>query len=78
MSFLDRFFGNNGESDKSQPKLKFGRYTDSYKTKFQYDNWDKALDEFEEENYLEQYSVWFTQYYRFATSAQTVLLTHIS
>lgn len=59
MSFLDRFFGNNGDSDKSQPKLKFGRYTDSYKTKFQYDNWDKALDEFEEENYLESYRAFF-------------------
>jgi hypothetical protein len=59
MSFFSKLFGQNNEVEQPQPQIKFGRYTDSYKTKFQYDNWDKALDQFEEENYLESYRAFF-------------------
>ena len=59
MSFFNRLFGNQEETEVPQPTLKFGRYTDSYKTKVQYDAWDTALDEFENENYLECYRAFF-------------------
>ncbi len=59
MSFLDRFFKNNNGSNAPQPDIRFGRYTDSYKTRAQYDAWDRALDEFENEQYLECYRAFF-------------------
>ncbi len=59
MSFFNSLFGNNNDSSEPQPDVKFGRYTDSYKTKIQYDAWDKALEEFEEEKYLECYRSFF-------------------
>lgn len=58
MGFFDRFFGGSSESSP-QPKISFGRYTDSYKTTAQYDAWDSALEKFEEEKYLEGYKDFF-------------------
>ncbi len=34
------------------PKIKFGRFSDSYKEDIQYDYWDKAIAEYEAGNYL--------------------------
>lgn len=62
MSLLDRLFGNT-EEEKQQPKISFGRYTDSYKPPFRYDAWDEAQELFEQERFLESYKRFF-QYLR--------------
>ena len=43
---------SNPEQKEPQPKVSFGRYSDSYKDAKQYDSWDKALNLFEKEQYL--------------------------
>ena len=59
MGLFDRLFGGN-VSDAAQPKISFGRYTDSYKSSEQYDAWDRSLEKFEAEAYLESYKEFFT------------------
>ncbi len=59
MSFWNRLFGNKAEPTKPQPRIKFGRYTDSYKQKQQYEAWDAALNKFEEQDYLGSYDALF-------------------
>ena len=58
MGFLDRFFGKKSALEP-QPDIKFGRYTDSYKTNANYEAWDKSLDCFEKQEYLEAYRQFF-------------------
>lgn len=58
MGFFDRFFGNNAEA-KQQPKISFGRYSDSYKSIEQYEAWDRSLNAFEGEEYLKAYREFF-------------------
>lgn len=59
MGFWDRL--RYGKVDEiAQPNIKFGRYTDSYKTAANYAAWDKALLAFENENYLESYRYFLT------------------
>lgn len=58
MSFLDRLFGSKEEADV-QPDIRFGRYSDSYKVSANYDAWDKSLEKFEEEQYLDSYKAFF-------------------
>jgi len=62
MGFLDRLFGNTQE-EREQPKISFGRYTDSYKPPSRYDAWDEAQALFEQERFLESYKRFF-QYLR--------------
>ncbi len=59
MSIWNRLFGIIAEPTKSQPRIKFGRYTDSYKQKPQYDAWEAALNKFEEQDYLGSYNALF-------------------
>ncbi len=59
MNFWDRLFGTKAEPTKQQPRIKFGRYTDSYKQKQQYEAWDAALNKFEEQDYLGSYKALF-------------------
>jgi hypothetical protein len=59
MTFWDRLFGQKAEPAKPQPRIKFGRYTDTYKQKEQYTAWDAALDKFEEKDYLGSYNALF-------------------
>jgi hypothetical protein len=59
MSLWNRLFGTKAEPAKSQPHIKFGRYTDSYKQKHQYEAWDAALNKFEEQDYLGSYDALF-------------------
>lgn len=42
-----------------EPKLKFGRYSDSHKDDIQIEYWNKALSTFEEKKYLEAYDFFF-------------------
>jgi hypothetical protein len=50
MNFWNKLFSNTKEEG---PKVSFGRYTDTYKTKAQYEAWDKSLESYEEGNVLE-------------------------
>jgi hypothetical protein len=59
MSFWDRLiYGKSGKV--KQPNIRFGRYTDSYKTPVNYAAWDKALIAFEEEHFLESFRFFLT------------------
>ena len=58
MGLFDRLFGYTGEAQE-QPKIKFGRYSDSYKSAASYKAWDKALEKFDEGAYLEAYKAFF-------------------
>ena len=58
MNFFEQLFGTSSEHGP-QPDLACGRYSDSYKTNEQYDSWDKSLELFEEEKYLESYREFF-------------------
>ena len=59
MSIWNRLFGNKAEPTTPQPRIKFGRYTDSYKQKPQYEAWEAALNKFEEQDYLGSYNALF-------------------
>ena len=58
MGFLNRIFGGPG-SDEPQPDISFGRYSDSYKTEENYKAWDRSLESFENEEYMECYRQFF-------------------
>ena len=57
-SFFSKIFNLKPDSEE-QPDIKFGRYSDSYKTAAQYQEWDNALTAFEEEQYLKSYRSFF-------------------
>ena len=59
MGFWDLIFGTKTEQEVAAPKIRFGRYTDSYKSKAQYESWDAAINKFEDNNYLESYKEFF-------------------
>jgi len=54
MSFWNRLFGNQ-DTEVPQPDIKFGRYSDAYKSEDQHEAWDRALTQFESQEYLEAY-----------------------
>jgi hypothetical protein len=58
MGLLDRLFKPNSEN-QAFPSIKFGRYTDSYKKPANYEAWDRSLEKFEEEAYLESFRQFF-------------------
>ncbi len=59
MGLFDKLFNTTTEI-VLQPDIRFGRYSDSYKSKEQYDAWDLSLDQFEKGNFLEAYRQFFT------------------
>ena len=59
MGLLDRIFGKGSEEEVVEPDVRFGRYSDSYKTEEQYDSWDLALDLFDKQEYLQSYLAFF-------------------
>ncbi len=59
MGFFDRFFGSTIETIP-QPTIRFGRYSDSYKSKEQYAAWEKSLNLFEQQEYLASFRSFFT------------------
>ena len=59
MNFWDKIFGTKTDHKVSEPRIKFGRYSDSYKMKAQYESWDESLEQFEEDNYLNSYRAFF-------------------
>jgi len=58
MSIFSKIF-NRKPSDDLQPKIGFGRYSDSYKTDDKYDYWDKAVIEFENKHYHNSNKLFF-------------------
>lgn len=59
MGFWDLIFGTKTEQVASAPKVRLGRFTDSYKSKSQYEAWDAALNKFESNHYLDSYKEFF-------------------
>jgi hypothetical protein len=60
MGFFDFLKSNTEPEVNNDLNLKFGRFTDSYKTNVQYNAWDLALRAFEEKSYLESYRHFFS------------------
>jgi len=58
MDLLRRLFGN-GTKEEVRPDIRFGRYSDAYKSDHKYDAWDRALDLFEEGRYRESFELFF-------------------
>lgn len=69
MGFFDYFFSKKTADDG--PKIQFGRFSDAYKEELKYDSWDKALEQYENEEYLESYKSFFN--YLLDESAENVL-----
>ena len=59
MGFFNRIFGSNDLGNDAPQDIRFGRYSDSYKTKDQYDAWDNALEKFDKKDYLGAYKDFF-------------------
>jgi hypothetical protein len=57
MGFFDYFFSK--KTSDSDPKIQFGRFSDAYKSEDKYDAWDRALEQYEDEEYLESYKSFF-------------------
>lgn len=58
MSLISRLFGSP-EKIIPQPDIRFGRYSDSYKTTDNYRAWDEALQQFEAEDFIASYEAFF-------------------
>ncbi len=58
MGFFDRIFNTN-EPLEDQPNIKFGRYSDAYKTVEQYAHWESSLKLFDQKEYLKAYDHFF-------------------
>ena len=58
MGLFERLFGSSNKKE-DQPKIPFGRYSDSYKAKEQYDAWEVSVSHFEAGEYLDSYREFF-------------------
>ncbi|MFK7933400.1 MAG: hypothetical protein AB8G22_07810 [Saprospiraceae bacterium] len=58
MSLFDLIFGKSVTA-QPQPNIRFGRYSDSYKSREKYDLWENALEKFDDEDYLAAYRDFF-------------------
>jgi hypothetical protein len=57
MGLFDRLFGRTIE--KSRPNVKFGRFSDAYKTDAQYEAWHRSLEKFDDGNHFDAYEDFF-------------------
>ena len=62
MGFFDRIF-NTDTPEIDQPKIKFGRYSDAYKTAEQYAHWESSLKLFDKKEYATAYDHFFQYLY---------------
>jgi hypothetical protein len=53
MNIFNRLFGNTSQPELPQPAVRFGRYSDSYKTEVQYTAWEASLKAFEKGEIIE-------------------------
>ncbi len=58
MSFFARIFGS-GSKQQDQPDILFGRFSDSYKQPSKYDAWDRAVQRFEDQEYMASFEDFF-------------------
>lgn len=63
MRFIKRLLGINLADEMPLPDVLFGRYTDAHKTDQNYDAWDKSIQSFEKEKYMDSL-VHFLEYLR--------------
>ena len=54
MNLFSRIFKKT--SDTKAPNIQFGRFTDTYKSDEKYEVWDKSIELFENEKYLNSYA----------------------
>ena len=62
MGLYDRFFAPPFQ-DEGPSDIRFGRYSDAFKEEAQYELWNKALSEFDQQRYLSSYE-YFLDYLR--------------
>lgn len=60
MGLFDKWFGSSSSKKDNQPNIRFGRYSDSYKSPEQLDFWDKANKQFDKKEFLDSYESFFT------------------
>ncbi len=58
MGLFDSWFGRTAEKSE-KPDIKFGRYSDSYKSEKQYEAWQNSLDKFDDGNHFSAYEDFF-------------------
>ena len=58
MGLFDKIFGTDLQLE-NQPDVKFGRYTDAYKSNAQYDAWEQSIESYEAKMYLASYDYFF-------------------
>lgn len=64
LSIWDTLFGTSPGYDPSdEPQFRFGRYTDAYKTPENYAAWDRSLETFEQDQYLESVEAFMAYLY---------------
>ncbi|WP_116127678.1 hypothetical protein [Lewinella sp. IMCC34183] len=64
MSIWDTLFGRRPRpAAGAAPDHSFGRYTDAYKTRENYAAWEKAVDAFEDDNFLESFTAFMGYLY---------------
>ncbi len=63
MTFWEKIFGTKTDQKNVEPSIKFGRFSDSYKEKAQYDAWEESIKAFEDLDYLKSYQA-FLRYIR--------------
>ena len=59
MGFFKNLFSGSGPTEEA-PNIQFGRFSDSYKEEVKYDEWDKALELFQQHNYVAAYESFFS------------------
>ena len=59
MSFLDRLFRSSVNKETTEPTIRFGRYTDSYKEPANYAAWETSLTYFEKNEFEESFISFF-------------------
>jgi len=59
MGLFDKWFGSSSSKKENQPNIRFGRYSDSYKTPEQLEFWDKANKQFDKKEFLDSYDSFF-------------------
>lgn len=58
MGLFQKIFGGT-EEQVTEPNIRFGRYSDSYKEEEHYESWNQSLEAFEAASYLEAYEAFF-------------------
>lgn len=58
MGLFDGWFGRTAKKEE-QPNIKFGRYSDSYKSEEQYEAWQNSLDKFDDGDHFSAYADFF-------------------